>query len=132
MLIRSTASTVLEFAGGRTDSAPTFGRSETFLAAPPLAAVSPGVTFSYNLWQGGGSGGPCGPSDVGGLSRPFVSAYGKSGATPDDLHLKCGTPAHDLVTPDSADYGLNYDIDGNPKPGWAPSYSLSARRSPHT
>jgi hypothetical protein len=72
------------------------------------------ITYEYNLWLPGG-GGPCGTGDVQMSSGdPFVRTGG-SGATPDDLHLRCGTPAQNLVTPNASDYQLSYDIDGNPR-----------------
>ena len=40
---------------------------------------------------------------------------GNSGSTLDDLHLRCGTVAQNFVTPNTSDYQLGYDIDGNPR-----------------
>ena len=84
------------------------------LGGPTAGGCIPGVAFSYNLWQDGGDGGPCGSGDLTTTSDPFVSS-GKSGAIPDDLHLRCGTPAQNLVKPNTPDYQLNVDIDGNPR-----------------
>ena len=73
------------------------------------------ITYAYNLWLPGGSG-ACGTGDVRMSSgNPFMST-GKFGATFDDLHLTCGNnPADRLVTPNSSDDQLGYDIDGNPR-----------------
>ena len=72
-----------------------------------------GMVYEYNLFLPG-AGGPCGTGDVQMSSgNPFVST-GNSGSTLDDLHLTCSSnPADNLVTPTTADYQLNYDIDSN-------------------
>jgi hypothetical protein len=82
------------------------------LGGPAAGGCISGVAFSYNLWLGGGDGGPCGTGDVATASNPFVSS-GKSGATADDLHLRCGTQAQNLVKSNASDYQLNFDIGGN-------------------
>jgi hypothetical protein len=82
------------------------------LGGPAAGGCISGVAFSYNLWLGGGDGGPCGTGDVATSANPFVSS-GRSGATLDDLHLKCGTQAQNLVKSNASDYQLNFDIDGN-------------------
>jgi hypothetical protein len=69
------------------------------------------ATYEYNVWLDGQS--TCGTGDVSTSSDPFVRT-GDSGSTLDDLNLTCGTnPAHSLVTPNTSDYQLNYDIAGN-------------------
>ena len=80
---------------------------------PTAGGCISGVSFSYNVWQSG-AGGPCGPGDATISANPFVST-GKSDAARNDLHLKCGTQAWNFVRPNTADYQLDYDIDGNPR-----------------
>jgi hypothetical protein len=71
------------------------------------------AVYEYNLFQPG-DGGPCGTGDVQMSSgNPFVST-GNYGSTLDDLHLTCASnPADNLVTPNTTNYQLNYDIDNN-------------------
>jgi hypothetical protein len=102
------------------------------LGGPTAGGCIPGVAFSYNLWQGGGDGGPCGPTDKAISGSPYVRS-GTSGPTPADLHLRCGTVAHDLVKPNSPDYQLGYDIDGNPRnPSGPRDAGSSAEAACHT
>jgi hypothetical protein len=72
------------------------------------------VTYAYNVWLTG-SPSTCNATDTQATS-PFV-LDGQSGTTLDDLHLgpsPCtSNTAVNLVTPNTADYQLNYDIDGN-------------------
>jgi Protein of unknown function (DUF4038)/Putative collagen-binding domain of a collagenase len=64
-------------------------------------------SYSYNLWQ---SGGPCGTGDVATTTNPFVLSGQKD--SPDDLHLKCGSAAENIVASGSGDSALSTDIDG--------------------
>ena len=81
------------------------------LGSSSTCSTSTGAVYEYNLWPSGGS--KCGSSDLSTSTNPFVTT-GQDGSTLDDLHLTCGTnPANNLVTPNTSDYQLNYDIDGN-------------------
>ncbi|HXO06642.1 MAG TPA: putative collagen-binding domain-containing protein, partial [Solirubrobacteraceae bacterium] len=64
-------------------------------------------TYSDNLWQ---SGGPCGTGDVTTTTNPFVLSGQKDSL--DDLHVKCGSAAANIVPSGSGDSALSTDIDG--------------------
>ena len=75
-----------------------------------------GLTYSYNLWETADHGAlhTCGTGDATTAAAPFV-ATGGFGPALEDLHLRCGSPAQNFVTPTTSDYQLNYDINGNPR-----------------
>jgi hypothetical protein len=83
------------------------------LGGPTAGGCIRGMSFAYNLWQAG-AGGPCGKGDATISTNPFMST-GKTGPAQDNLHLKCGTPARNFVTPNDPDYRLGYDISGKPR-----------------
>ena len=84
------------------------------ILGPAAGHCISGITFSYNLWESGQS--TCGTGDRSTSTNPFVTT-GNYGSTLDDLHLgpsPCtSNPAANLVTPNTSDYQLNYDIDNN-------------------
>ena len=75
------------------------------------------ISYGYNLMQtshGGSHVGRCGTGDQTTSTIPTMGT-GQYGSTLDDLHLRCGTLAENFVTPNTSDYQLGYDIDGNPR-----------------
>jgi len=89
------------------------------ILGPAAGTCISGASYAYNLFQAGGDGGPCGTGDATTSTNPFVST-GKSGTVADDLHLRCGTSAQNFVTPNTSDYQLGYDIDGNARNSGGP------------
>jgi hypothetical protein len=91
------------------------------ILGPGAGTCISGITYAYNLFKSGT--GPCGTGDTTYSTSPFM-ATGKYGSTLDDLHLgpsPCSTnPAANLVTPNTSDYQLNYDIDGNTRNATGP------------
>jgi hypothetical protein len=74
-----------------------------------------GVTYGYNMWLSQNNGGVkgCGTGDGVFGSSPFVTVSQQGEVRLDDLHLRCGSAAQNFVTPNTSDYQLGYDIDGN-------------------
>jgi len=68
----------------------------------------PGLNYGYNLW----SEVACGTGDSVQRTLPYVS----TAAGAENFHLTPNSVAHDLVTPNTSDYQLDYDMDGNPRP----------------
>ena len=73
-----------------------------------------GFTYAYNVWIDPSSH-VCGTGDTNVASVPYVN----STSTPsleDNLHLACGSGLDNFVTPNTADYQLDFDQDGNARP----------------
>jgi len=76
--------------------------------ADGTAGCVAGVTYAYNIWTTYA----CSSTDAINATLPYLNTQTGS----EDFHLTANSDAHDFVTPNTTNYQLGYDMDGNTRP----------------